>query len=66
MTIEEIRKKVQSIKDMKNDPEAAHGAEDALYQGLLESIAAGQVQNPAEAAKEALYAQNIDFPRWCA
>jgi hypothetical protein len=66
MTIEEIRKKVQRIKDMRGDPEAAHGAEDSLYQSLLEAIADGQVENPAEAAKEALYAQNIEFPRWCA
>jgi hypothetical protein len=66
MTIEEIRKKVQTIKDMKSDPEAAHGAEDSLYQDLLEAIAASQVENPAEAAKEALYAQSIEFPRWCA
>lgn len=45
------------------DGEAAHAAEDKLYQDALDAIAAGTVTDPAALAKAVLVTQKISFSR---
>ena len=66
MTVEEVVKAVEDVKARKGDDESAHGAEDSLYQSLLESIALGTCEDPETCALEAIKAADIDFARWCA
>ena len=62
---ENIKNQVAVIEASKGDPEEAHFHLDGLYVVTLKLIAKG-VDNPEELAKEALKAEKIDFPRWCA
>lgn len=66
ITPEWVRNAVQHIRDIASDDEAAHGAEDELYRHVLEAIAGGWCEDPAECAREALETRNIEFERWCA
>lgn len=66
MTVDDVRKAVEEIRKSINDDEKAHILEDALYQDILESIADGTAENPAEMAKEALKTGTLDFSRWYA
>ena len=60
----EVRAEVARIAEMTGDPEAAHGAEDELWRGVLEAIATGNAQAGYLAA-EALKTRDLDFPRYC-
>lgn len=64
-TLEELREMAVDVAEMAGDPEAAHGAEDALMEACLESIAAGAV-DPKEAALIGLSTRALDFDRWYA
>ena len=66
MNVADIEKKVAYIESIKDDDEAAHGTEDGLRQEVLEAIATGTAENPAECAAAALRTSEIDFYRWCA
>lgn len=66
MTPEQIRAIVAKIEAMRDDDEAAHSEEDSLHVRVLMSIAAGQAEDPAACAAEALKTREIDFARWCA
>lgn len=65
MTIDEVRQRVESIKNDDGDDEAQHAAEDDLHVSVLRAIADG-AENAAELAAEALKTCDIDFCRWCA
>lgn len=65
MKIQDVRKRVEQIRSMSNDYEAAHAEEDVLYRDVLEAIAAGD-RNARALAKEALQTKKIEFPRYCA
>lgn len=65
MNVDEIKKRVQKIREMSDDDESAHSAEDALYTSVLYAIANG-ADDPAELAREAIKAGDISFSRWCA
>jgi septum formation topological specificity factor MinE len=58
MTAQEARKRLEAIKAMAGDDEAAHSAEDALRRDILEAI--------QELSEIALETSLIDFARWCA
>lgn len=64
--IEILRRRIEEIRAMAGDWEAAHGAEDRLREQVLQAIADGIVQDPAAVAKEVLRTSEIDFPRYCA
>jgi hypothetical protein len=65
MTLGEIKKRVQEIKDERGDDEAAHVHEDQLREDFIEYIAT--LEGPiADKAKEVLKTNNIEFDRWCA
>lgn len=65
MTVEEIKDRVQKIRDLAGDDERAHSMEDDLHQDVLAEIANG-APNAAELAREALLTLGIEFARWCA
>jgi hypothetical protein len=62
MTAEEVRDRVEKIRAIADDDEAAHHQEDQLHQDVLTHLAA-QGHN---IAAEALRTIAIDFARWCA
>jgi len=65
MTPQDIADRVNHINDLRGDDEAAHGAEDDLYEAVLQAIANG-AENPAQLATIALGTKSINFNRWCA
>lgn len=66
--LEEIEQQVESIRQCAGDYEGAHAMEDKLYKRVLRAIADGEVpaHQAAEAARAALKAEAIEFPRYCA
>jgi hypothetical protein len=66
MTVEEVEAEVARIRAIAGDDEAAHGAEDDLWENVLRSIASGETTQPAEIAAAALKTKTIEFARWCA
>lgn len=66
MTLQEVELRVQGIRDIAGDDEAAHGAEDLLHQEVLRSIADDECTAPRACAAAALETLKIDFARWCA
>jgi hypothetical protein len=66
MNAEMVRQRVEKIRAMAGDDEAAHGEEDNLREDLLRAIANGECVNPQDCAQIALTTNDIDFARWCA
>lgn len=64
LTVEEIQNKVEQIRRVAGDPEAAHGMQDELYRTVLAHIVRGEVEDPKTAARAALMVEEIEFPRW--
>ena len=62
MTLEEIKNRIERIKDVIDDDEVAHIREDGLYFEFIESLA----KEGNERAKEILKTRDLDFGRWCA
>ena len=65
MTPEEAQERVESIRSIRGDDEAAHSAEDRFRADVLEAIANGS-PHAVELARIALTTGEIDFARWCA
>jgi hypothetical protein len=65
LTVREVQERVAEIFVLRQDDEAAHNREDALYVDVLQAIANGAV-DAAELARTALRAQEIDFGRYTA
>jgi hypothetical protein len=66
MTLDEVRAEVERIKAIAGDDEAAHAAEDDLWEKVLRTIASGYGDKPSSLAAAALETKSIDFARWCA
>jgi len=68
MTIEEIEKRVNHIRAIAGDDEAAHSYEDRLHLEFIKYVASLTEQPPELAAKAKLVASTeaIGFSRWCA
>lgn len=67
MDLKEINLRIEKIKRVlheRSDNERAHLYEDQLYVDVLGAIADGECENPAEYAREALKADDINFARW--
>jgi hypothetical protein len=66
MTVEEVEREVTRIRGMAGDDEAAHSAEDDLWENVLRAVASGETDDSAGIAAAALKTKTIDFARWCA
>lgn len=65
MTVEEVERRVESIRLMSGDDETAHSEEDALRADVLFAIMNG-AENPGDLARAALKTDDIEFARCCA
>lgn len=63
MTKTEAQRAVKAIRDLRNDPEAAHGVEDALHIAALQAIAEGNTEDARGLARVALTSLRIKFTR---
>lgn len=67
MTVKDVVEEVEYIRSIAGDDEAAHGAEDDLWEKVLKAIATGQYNFTAHSlAGVALKTKEIRFARWCA
>lgn len=66
ITVAYVKKRVEYIKSIMDDDEAAHGMEDDLHQAVLRAIAYGTCTDPTGCAEAALETLKLDFARWCA
>lgn len=62
MKVSEIQRRVADIAAKQQDPESAHGLEDALYLDVLKAISAG-APNAKDLAEAALKAAEMKFVR---
>jgi len=63
MTVDDVRERVENIRQAAFDDEVAHGMEDELYAEVLKAIANG-ADSPEKLAAEALKTEKIEFSRW--
>jgi hypothetical protein len=66
MNIDQVKKRVDYIRTIAGDDEAAHTEEDDLHMDVLKAIADGNCADPSAIAREALATGEIKFNRWCA
>lgn len=64
ITVEGIQDAIGTMGMLAGDAEAIHSAEDALWESVLEAIAAG-AESPGKLAEAVLKTREIDSPRWC-
>lgn len=64
MTVDEAKERVERIRALSGDSEAAHSAEDDLLRDFVVSVAAGEAPVSA-VAKEILKTYDIKFSRYC-
>lgn len=62
----DVQARVEEIRKMTSDPEAAHIAEDFLHREVLAFIARNRFGYASDLAQEALATIKIEFPRWTA
>jgi hypothetical protein len=65
VTHDEVKKRVQDIRDAKGDAEIAHRMEDVLYFDFVHYVASQEGPHRV-AAEEVLKTAKIKFPRHCA
>jgi hypothetical protein len=65
LTVEEVLRRVKAIRDIAEDDESAHIAEDSLYEDVLTAIATGKCLGPEACARAALKTKALRFSRWC-
>jgi len=65
VNVEDVRVRVERVRAMTGDDEAAHIEEDRLWADVLRAIAAGAA-DPRVLARTALETEEIDFARWYA
>lgn len=66
ISLAEAEREVERIRDIADDDEAAHGAEDDLWERALRTIASGETDDPAALAAAAPKTKTVEFQRWCA
>ena len=68
MYLHEVSEGVARVEASMDDPEAAHGWEDALMEEILRAIATGQCKGapPEDFATEVLKVKDLKFSRWYA
>lgn len=66
MAEDDVKARVEQIRKIADDDEAAHSNEDRLRHDVLQAIADGTAVDPIACAKAALLTSEIEFCRWCA
>ncbi len=66
MTRNDAERRVEEIRALAGDADAAHTAEDALRRDFIKWVSEGEATNAQEIARMILSTDDIDFPRWCA
>ncbi len=66
MKIEDVAFRLERIRKLADDDEAAHIGEDQLWLDVLEFIATGECPDPTAFAICAIQTRSIEFARWCA
>jgi len=66
MTLEEIRNRIEDIKNEDGDDEAQHGLEDLLHLNFIKYISNLKDCKLAILAEEILLVDKMPFARWCA
>jgi hypothetical protein len=66
MTPEDVKKRVEAIRQSRDDDEGAHSMEDQLYVDVLIAIRDGTIVDATRCCEEALKTLDIEFARWCA
>ena len=66
MSLDENQKRIDQLREIAGDDEAAHSEEDDLRRDVLRAIADGECDDPAAAARLVLTTSEIRFARWCA
>jgi hypothetical protein len=67
MTIDEVKARVQRIRDTAGDPESQHAQEDILYTDFIQWVAKhGNTFSTRLMAREILKTRRMGFPRWYA
>jgi hypothetical protein len=66
MTKAEAERRVEEIRKLAHDAEAAHAAEDELRRDFIAAVATGRCKMPAAVAKIVLSSGEIVFSRWYA
>ena len=64
MNTADVQAAIEQIRQAAWNPEAAHSAEDSLWQRVLRSIADGTAEDPEAMAAAALETGEIKFTRW--
>lgn len=65
MTTDDLERRIERLRMIASDDEAAHGEEDSIWEDVLRAIAGGS-GNAIELAALALTTQGIEFCRWYA
>jgi hypothetical protein len=66
MKLKDIQDRVDAIKAISVDDEAAHSAEDALREDFIRYVAETATPSLAAKARLVLSTKDITFNRWCA
>jgi hypothetical protein len=66
MKLRDIQDRVEAIKAISVDDEAAHNEEDALREDFIRYVAQTAAPSLAEKARLVLSTNDIKFNRWCA
>ena len=66
MDIEEIKARVEGIKNIASDYEGAHAVEDQLMYDFIKYVSENGEPLLAEMASEIMKTEQIEFPRYCA
>ena len=65
MTRDEIMLRIERIRSLRDDPEAAHSEEDALREDFIRYVSTFDIRL-ADKAALVLTTKDIEFPRWTA
>ena len=66
MTIKDVQYRVDGIRAINGDDEAAHSMEDDLMRDFIQYVADTATPSLAEKARVVLSTSEINFNRWCA
>jgi len=67
MTISDVAARIEQVRVLgveRSDNDAAHSAEDYLWEEVLEAIANGTARDPVAMARLALTTRDLKFTRW--
>ena len=66
MTVADVDREIEGLRQLAHDAERAHAREDALRVLVLTAIADGRADDPVGIARAVLRTSEISFARWYA